>query len=94
MIEGKRRRRQQRIRWLESITDPMDMNVSKLQETGEDREAWCPWGHRVGYNLVAEEQQRLTQHQGHEGTLTILQLLAAPREDLSRTTAQQFVRDA
>ena len=43
---------------------------------------------------MAEEQQRLTQHQGHEGTLTILQLLAAPREDLSRTTAQQFVRDA
>ena len=74
----------------------MDMNVSKLQETVEDREAWCPWGHRVGYNLATEEQQqqKLTQHQGHKGTLTILQLLATPREDLSRTTAWELVRDA
>ena len=39
-IEGKRRRGQQRIRWLDSITDSTDMNLSKL-ETLEDREAWC-----------------------------------------------------
>ena len=39
-IEGKRRRGQQRMRWLASITDSMDMNLSKLQETVEDREAW------------------------------------------------------
>ena len=40
-IEGKRRRGQQRMRWLDSITDSMDMNVSKLQETEtvEDRRA-------------------------------------------------------
>ena len=37
-IEGKRRRGQQRIRWLDSITDSMDMNVSKLQEIVKDRE--------------------------------------------------------
>ena len=36
--EGKRRREQQRMRWLESITDLMDMNLSKLQETVKDRE--------------------------------------------------------
>ena len=39
-IEGKRRKGQQRIRWLASITDSMDMNLSKLQEVVEDRGAW------------------------------------------------------
>ena len=39
--EGKRRSGQQRMRWLDSISDSMDMNWSKLQETVKDREAWC-----------------------------------------------------
>ena len=39
-IEGRRRRGQQRMRWLNGITDAIDMNLGKLQEMERDREAW------------------------------------------------------
>ena len=52
--EGKRRG-WQRMRWLENITDSMDMNVSKLHETVEDRGAW-----QAGVHVVAKRQTRLS----------------------------------
>ena len=64
--EGKRRRDQQRMRWVVSITDSMDMNLSKLQEIAEDRGAWHAAVHGVAKSwiwLLVTEQWQWHQHQ-------------------------------
>ena len=56
-IEGRRRRGRQRMRWLDSITDSVDMSLSKLQETVKEREAQCAVVHGV-----AKSQTGLNRH--------------------------------
>ena len=73
--EGRRRREQQRMRWLDGITDAMDMSLSKLREIVKDRGAWCAAVHGVPKNwtwqLNRKGQRSWLNSQSHLGIVRI-----------------------
>ena len=62
-IEGRKRRGRQRMRWLEDITDSVDMSLSNVWEVVKDRKTWCAASHRATKSLL--QLNNITNNQGN-----------------------------
>ena len=67
-IEGKRRKRQQRMSWLDGVTDSVDMNLSKLRELMKNREAWRAGAHGVTESRTQRGNQTTTSEPNQTGS--------------------------